>query len=312
MDKILEINSLSIKLKGLSVVRGIDFHIDKGDVVALVGESGCGKSMTAKSIIRLLPAEAQVGGEILFQGCNLMHKSEKEMESIRGKEIGMIFQDPMSALNPTMKIGTQLIEGMRKHLKISHKECIQKAIELLEAVEISQPEQRMNQYPFELSGGMRQRVLIAMALACNPQLLIADEPTTALDVTVQAQILQLLKNIQKKWDLAILLITHDLGIVADVCNKVLVMYAGKIIEMGTPDQIFSNPKHPYTQALLRSKPSLNQTAKLQPIQGTPPHLSQLPSGCAFHPRCPHAMEICKLTVPPFFKNQSACWKYYND
>lgn len=309
MSRILKVTKLCVKIGSTPIVRGIDFAIEQGEIIGLVGESGSGKSMTGKAIMGLLPADAAIEGQLIYNHEDLAEKSENEMQKIRGKEIGMIFQDPMSALNPTMKIKTQLIEGISTHLRMPYDACYARALELLDAVEISEPKKRMEQYPFELSGGMRQRVLIAMALACHPKLLIADEPTTALDASVQLHILQLLKKIRDKMSLAILLITHDLNVVAEICNKVMVMYAGKIVEYGTPQEILESPNHPYTQALLRSRPKVGQDGKLQPIQGYPPIISRLPSGCAFHPRCQHAMEICQASEPQFFEKKACCWMH---
>lgn len=319
MDKILDIRNLQISFKTffgeVEAVRNISFHVGKKETVAIVGESGCGKSVTANSIMRLLPMPPAFfkGGEIIFKGENLLDKTEKEMQNIRGNEISMVFQDPMTSLNPTMKIGDQIVEGLVKHRHLSKAEAKKIAIEMLNLVAVPQPEKRINQYPHEFSGGMRQRVMIALAMACNPQLLIADEPTTALDVTVQAQILELMKKIQDQFDMSIILITHDLGVVADMSDRVVVMYAGQILEEGTRDEIFKNPKHPYTRKLLGSVPRLDmkKDEPLHSIDGTPPDLYIPPNGCAFYDRCDKAMKICKDHMPDTLSHSdthcSRCW-----
>ncbi|MEW9106868.1 ABC transporter ATP-binding protein, partial [Paenibacillus sp.] len=264
MKPLLEINDLhvSFHVRGgeVKAVRGVNFHVNQGEAVAIVGESGCGKSVTAQSILRLLPSPPSKvkQGEIRFKGNNLLKLKEREMQSIRGKDIGMIFQDPMTSLNPTMTIGRQITEVLTKHQKMSSAQAKTRAIEMLSMVGIPNPASRFQQYPHEFSGGMRQRAMIAIALACNPSLLIADEPTTALDVTIQAQILRVMKQLQQEMGTSIILITHDLGIVADLCDRVIVMYAGKIVETGTKWDIFKNPQHPYTKGLLRSLPRLDQ------------------------------------------------------
>lgn len=319
MTPLLEITNLNVSFhlqgKTIYAVRGVSFFVNKGETVALVGESGCGKSVTAQSILKLIPS-ASCSGSILFNKNDLIVASEKKMEEIRGRDIGMVFQDPMSSLNPTMKIGAQMIEGLIRHRKICKKEALNRAVEMLSLVGINQPETRINQYPFEFSGGMRQRVVIAMALICEPQLLIADEPTTALDVTVQAQILKLLKELKQTQNTSLLVITHDLGIVAGICDRVVVMYAGKIAEVGTVDQIFYQPQHPYTQALLKAIPKLGKDKKtpLLPIMGSPPDLAHPPMGCPFHPRCAHVMKVCENYQPPLFTpypNQKAsCWLHH--
>jgi len=305
MGKLLEVKDLAVSFQTyfgeVEAVRGVSFHVDKGETVALVGESGCGKSVTANSIMQLLPMPPAFykNGQIIFEGEDIVKKSDKEMQKIRGNKISMIFQDPMTSLNPTMKIGKQIIEGILKHQKLSRHEAKKKAIEMLELVSVPQPEKRINQYPHEFSGGMRQRVMIALAMVSNPELLIADEPTTALDVTVQAQILDLMKQIQDKLGTAIILITHDLGVVADISDRVIVMYAGKIMEEGTTDEIFKNPKHPYTRKLLGSVPRLDmdRNESLHSIEGTPPDLYRPPKGCPFFDRCDKAMVICKDHMP---------------
>lgn len=294
-------------------VRGISFEVFEGEILGVVGESGCGKSAAVKALIKLLPEHStEISGEVIFDNQNLTQCSEKQLQKIRGKDIGMIFQDPMTSLNPTLKIGNQIIEGyLRHHPHISVKDAKQYAIELLAQVGIPQPETRINEYPHTLSGGMRQRAMIALALASKPKLLIADEPTTALDVTIQAQILDLLKQIQQKTKTSILLITHDLSVVASICDRVLVMYAGQIVESATVEELFENPKHPYTIKLLQSIPRLDksQDHPLIPIEGTPPSLSEQIPGCAFCDRCSHAMNICRLQSPPVFDNRSRCWLY---
>lgn len=285
----------------VKAVRGATFSVDEGEVVALVGESGCGKSVTAQSIMRLIPDPPGkiVNGSILLGKEDLVTKSQRDMEEIRGKQIGMIFQDPMTSLNPTMTIGRQLMEGIIKHQRMSTAEAKEKAVEMLKLVGIPQPDRRVKQYPHEFSGGMRQRVMIAMALACEPRLLIADEPTTALDVTIQAQIMELMRDLKEKIGTSIILITHDLGVVAGLCSRVLVMYAGKIVEAGKVRDIFYNPQHPYTWSLLKAVPRLDaqEKTRLVSIPGQPPDLIQPPKGCSFAPRCKYAMKIC-LEHPP--------------
>jgi oligopeptide transport system ATP-binding protein len=309
MSRLLEVKNLAVSFKTyggeVQAVRGVNFHLNKGETLAIVGESGSGKSVTSQTIMRLIPMPpGQIkSGEMLFDGIDLAKKTDKEMEAIRGKDIGMIFQDPMTSLNPTMKVGAQIGEVVIKHSKVSKAEAKKRAVELLTLVGIPFPEQRVNQYPHEFSGGMRQRVVIAMALASNPKLLIADEPTTALDVTIQAQILELMKDIQEKTDTSIIFITHDLGVVANVADRVAVMYAGQIVEMGTVDEVFYDPKHPYTWGLLASMPSLdNETEEeLAAIPGTPPDLTNPPKGDAFAARNPYAMKIDFEQEPPMFK-----------
>ncbi|MCH1624694.1 ABC transporter ATP-binding protein [Ferdinandcohnia quinoae] len=322
MERLLEIENLHVSFQTfegeVKAVRGVSFHVNKGEAIAIVGESGCGKSVTAKSIMRLLPSpQAKIKqGSITLNGVNLVNKKEKEMTRIRGFEIGMIFQDPMTSLNPTAKIGEQISEGLLRHNKISKKKAIEHSIKMLEIVGISQPEKRINQYPHEFSGGMRQRVMIAIALACKPNLLIADEPTTALDVTIQAQILHLMKELQLKTNTSIILITHDLGVVAEMCSRVVVMYAGEIVETGSVSEIFANPSHPYTKGLLKSVPRLDmlKQEKLSSIKGTPPDLLEPPTGCSFFPRCEKAMKICGEYKPGFEKtgdsHHSACWLHH--
>lgn len=322
MKNVLDVNDLHVSFHThageVKAVRGVNFSVKEGETVAIVGESGCGKSVTAKSIMRLLPSPPvqYKRGSILFQGKNLFNVTEKEMQRIRGNQISMIFQDPMTSLNPTMKIGNQIMEAILKHNDMSKKDAIEKAIEMLKLVGIPQPDKRVNQYPHEFSGGMRQRAMIAMALACNPRLLIADEPTTALDVTIQAQILELMKKIQEETGTSIIIITHDLGVVAEMADRVVVMYAGQVIESGTVKEIFAKPQHPYTMGLLNSVPRLDMDKKqpLAPIIGTPPDLIDPPEGCPFYARCKYAMRVCKHHVPEFEEvgpNQfAACWLHH--
>ncbi|MFF2448796.1 dipeptide ABC transporter ATP-binding protein [Neobacillus sp. NPDC058068] len=307
MEKLLEINNLHVSFQTyagkVQAVRGVNLYLKKGETLAIVGESGSGKSVTSKSIMKLLPNKtAQIEeGEILFEGKNLVHLSEKEMEKIRGSEISMIFQDPMTALNPTMTVGKQIAESIMTHQKLNKQQAQQRTVDLLKLVGIPNPEQRVNQYPHQFSGGMRQRVVIAIALACNPRMVIADEPTTALDVTIQAQILDLMKDIQKKMDTSIIIITHDLGVVANIADRVAVMYAGKIIETGTVEEVFYNPQHPYTWGLLGSMPNLETKGELAAIPGTPPDLLHPPTGDAFAERNEHALKIDYLREPPMHK-----------
>ncbi|CAM3343827.1 ABC transporter ATP-binding protein [Paenibacillus lupini] len=320
MERLLEVNDLRVnfKVRGGTVqaVRGVNFHINKGEAVAIVGESGCGKSVTAQTLMRLIPSPpAMTSGSIMFKGQEILSKTAKEMENIRGKEMGMIFQDPMTSLNPTLTIGRQITEGLIKHQNMSASAARARAIEMLSLVGIPNPAARFNQYPHEFSGGMRQRGMIAIALACNPSLLIADEPTTALDVTIQAQILRVMKDLQERMGTSIILITHDLGVVADICDRVIVMYAGKVVESGTKWEIFKNPKHPYTKGLLRSVPRLDQRKDepLIPIFGTPPDLIKPPAGCSFCARCDEAMRVCIDNDPELLpvdgneSHTSACW-----
>jgi oligopeptide transport system ATP-binding protein len=322
MEKILEVNNLHVSFHTyggeVKAVRGVNFEVKKGETIAIVGESGCGKSVTAQTIMKLIPMPPGEikEGSILFNGEEISSKSDDQMEKIRGKEIGMIFQDPMTSLNPTMKVGRQITEGLMKHQKMSREQARERAIEMFRLVGIPQPESRVDQYPHEFSGGMRQRTMIAIALACNPNLLIADEPTTALDVTIQAQILELMKDIQKKMGTSIILITHDLGVVADMCDRIVVMYAGKVVETGTLDEIFYRPQHPYTKGLLKSVPRLdtNKNEALSPIFGTPPDLLNPPKGCAFCARCESAMKICQDNDPMLEKvegnHEAACWLHH--
>lgn len=308
MEKILEVKDLELSFDTFAgevkAIRGVNFDVLKGETLAIVGESGSGKSVTTKSIMRLLPESSTryKNGEINFDGKNLLKISEKEMQKIRGKDISMIFQDPMTSLNPTMTIGKQIMEPLLKHRGLSKKEARENTIELLTLVGMPEPAARMKEYPHQLSGGQRQRIVIAIALACNPKLLIADEPTTALDVTIQAQILELMKDLQKKISTSIIFITHDLGVVANVADRVAVMYGGQIVEVGTVDEIFYNPQHPYTWGLLSSMPSLDMGEdKLYAIPGTPPDLLNPPTGDAFALRSEYALAIDLEERPPLFK-----------
>ena len=286
--------SFNVDAGEVRAVNGISFNLDKGKVLGIVGESGSGKSVTAYSIMRILVEPGKiVGGEILFNGEDVTKFSERQMREFRGKKVSIIFQDPMTSLNPVYTIGNQLREAILLHTDRNRAEANARALEMLRLVGVNEPEKRLKQYPHELSGGMRQRVMIAMALACEPDILIADEPTTALDVTIQAQILDLMKSLQKELGMAIILITHDLGVVAQMCDEVIVMYAGSICEQGTADEIFYNPCHEYTKGLLRSIPSASNVGeKLEPIHGTPIDLLNMPAGCPFAPRCEAAMKIC--------------------
>ena len=305
-ETILSIENLRIHFETFAgevqAIRGVNLKLQKGETLALVGESGSGKSVTAKSVMKLLSNNAVVKeGTITFKGENILEKSERDMQSIRGKEIAMVFQDPMTSLDPTMKIGKQITEVIIKHEKASKEEANKRAEELLELVGIPDAKERMKQYPHQFSGGQRQRIVIAIALACNPDVLIADEPTTALDVTIQAQILELLKEIQQQFQMAIIFITHDLGVVANVADRVAVMYAGKVVEVGTVDEVFYNPQHPYTWGLLRSMPTLHTGDTLYAIPGSPPDLLDPPVGDAFALRSDVALEIDRVKEPPMFE-----------
>ena len=305
-ETILSIENLRIHFETFAgevqAIRGVNLKLEKGETLALVGESGSGKSVTAKSIMKLLSNNAVVKeGTITFKGENILEKSERDMQSIRGKKIAMVFQDPMTSLDPTMKIGKQITEVIIKHEKASKEEADKRAEELLELVGIPNAKERMKQYPHQFSGGQRQRIVIAIALACNPDVLIADEPTTALDVTIQAQILELLKELQQQFQMAIIFITHDLGVVANVADRVAVMYAGKVVEVGTVDEVFYNPQHPYTWGLLRSMPTLHTGDTLYAIPGSPPDLLDPPVGDAFALRSDVALEIDRVKEPPMFE-----------
>jgi len=294
-------------------VNGVSFNLERGKVLGIVGESGSGKSVTAYSIMQILASTGKiVGGSIKLAGQELVGSGESVMKTVRGNKVSIIFQDPMTSLNPTYTIGKQLMEAIMLHTDRDKKEAYDRAVEMLQLVNVNEPHKRMKQYPYEFSGGMRQRVMIAMALACEPDILIADEPTTALDVTIQAQILELMKSLQEELGMAIIMITHDLGVVAQMCDEVIVMYAGSICEQGTADEIFYNPCHEYTKGLMRSIPTANTAGqKLQPIEGTPIDLLNMPKGCAFAPRCNAAMKICicekceRMQINDM--HQAACW-----
>ena len=297
----------------VKAVNGVSFNLDKGKVLGIVGESGSGKSVTAYSVMQILANAGKiVSGSIKFNGEELVGAGEKKMKEIRGNRISIIFQDPMTSLNPTYTIGKQLMEAILLHTDRDKKQARERAVEMLKLVNVNEPEKRMKQYPFELSGGMRQRVMIAMALACEPDILIADEPTTALDVTIQAQILELMQELQHELGMAIIMITHDLGVVAQMCDEIIVMYAGSICEQGTADEIFYNPRHEYTKGLLRSIPTTeNDGEKLQPITGTPIDLLNMPKGCPFAPRCDNALKICLRERAERMQinedHQAECW-----
>jgi len=318
LSKLLEVKNLKTSFKthfgDVQSVRGVSFYLNKGEALGIVGESGCGKSVTMMSIMRLLPDNAVIEADsIQFNDKEISKLKEKEMQMLRGNEMAMIFQDPMTSLNPLYTIGEQLTEHLIKHKKISKKEALEKAVEMLKLVGIPSPEKRLKQYPHEFSGGMRQRVMIAMSLICDPKLIIADEPTTALDVTIQAQILDLMKDLKNKLDTSIILITHDLGVVADLCTRINVMYGGIIVEEGTDEDIFYNPRHPYTWGLLNSvpNPKSEKKEKLKPIEGQPPDLLKPPVGCPFAARCKYAMKVCVDHLPPLFEisegHRAACW-----
>ena len=305
---LLQINELKTyfyTFEGVAkAVDDVSYYVNRGEVLGIVGESGCGKSVTAQSIMRLIPEPPGriVHGKILFDDIDIVTLSMEQMRSIRGNRISMIFQEPMTSLNPVYTIGNQISEMFLMHKNLSRRESMEQSIEMLRKVQIPAPEKRVHEYPHQLSGGMRQRAMIAMALACNPEILIADEPTTALDVTIQAQILELMMQLKADYDTSIIMITHDLGVIAEIAERILVMYAGKIVESGPTDPIFETPKHPYTQGLLQSIPKLGERAEqgrrqLQEITGIVPSLYNLPAGCRFCPRCPHAMEICNQSVP---------------
>jgi len=318
MSNLLEVNNLKTsfytQFGEVQAVGGVSFNLEHGEVMGIVGESGSGKSVTMMSIMRLLDDNGKVKeGKVRFEDKDIVSISEEDMSTIRGNDISMIFQDPMTSLNPLMTIGNQIVEPLRIHKKMTKEEAHKKAVELLHLVGIPSPESRMKQYPHEFSGGMRQRVMIAMALTCNPKLLIADEPTTALDVTIQAQILEIMKDIKEKLNTSIILITHDLGVVADICDNVNVMYGGLIIEQGTVKDIFYNSKHPYTWGLMESVPNPNTLVRerLRPIDGQPPDLLKPPKGCPFYVRCKYSMEVCKEHRPEYYEitpgHKSACW-----
>ena len=321
-ENILEVKDLEISFGTyageVQAVRSVTFDLRRGETLAIVGESGSGKSVTAKSIMRLLPEANSIvkGGEILFEGQDLLELSEKQMQGIRGSKIAMVFQDPMTSLDPTMRVGHQITESLKKHLGMSGSRAKERSVELMKMVGIPNAEARLRQYPHQFSGGMRQRVVIAIALACDPQILIADEPTTALDVTIQAQILELLRDLQERIGTSVILITHDLGVVAQTAHRVAVMYAGKIVETGTVREIFYNPQMPYTWGLLSSipLPTADRSQDLIPIPGSPPDMSDPPKGCPFTPRCPYAMQICAEEMPDYTtfsaEHRAACWLHH--
>ena len=317
-ENLLKVNNLEVSFftyaGEVKAVRGISYELKPGEVMGIVGESGSGKSVSSYGLMGIIPEPGKViGGSIEFDGKEITKLSDRELLKIRGKDIGMIFQDPMTSLNPVFTVGNQIEEALKKHTNMNKTERKARMIELFQLVGINQPEKRINQYPHEFSGGMRQRVMIAMALSCNPKLLIADEPTTALDVTIQAQIIELMKELRTKTNMSIIFITHDLGVIADICDKVAVMYAGNIIETGTIDEIFYEPKHPYTWGLLKSMPKINseEHERLIPIEGNPVDLINPPKGCAFAPRCSNCMKICTEKVPPACNisdgHQALCW-----
>ncbi len=323
MAKILEIENLQTQFftsaGTVRAVDGISYTVDEGESVAIVGESGCGKSVSALSVLRLIPDPPGrvVGGNIRFMGMDILALSDEEIRKVRGRRIAMVFQEPMTSLNPVLTIGLQLTETLEHHLGMTRDAARARATELLGMVGISDPKRRLRQYPHHLSGGMRQRVMIAMALCCEPQLIIADEPTTALDVTIQAQILELMRDLTRRLGVALIIITHNLGVVARYADRVNVMYAGKIIEQGSALQIYHQPSHPYTLGLLKSVPRLDQPRKekLDPIEGQPPDLTQLGAGCAFRPRCRYAVERCANEIPALEPvsegHTSACWQKDN-
>ncbi len=307
IQELLKVSDLSVRFgnreKQVTVIDGLSFSLQKGETLGIVGESGSGKSVTSLAVMGLLPAEtAKVSGSIELDGTDLLALPPKKMQDVRGNKISMIFQEPMTSLNPIQTCGKQIMEPMFLHQDIDKKEAQKRAIELLRLCGIPDPEQRFREYPHQMSGGMRQRIMIAMALACNPELLIADEPTTALDVTIQAQILELMKDIKEKRSMSVMMITHDLGIVADFCDRVLIFYTGQIVESAPVKELFDNPLHPYSQGLIRAIPKLNQDVdRLEAIEGMVPDADQMPKGCHFHPRCPHATERCRNEAPPLIK-----------
>ena len=318
MDSLLTVQDLQVQFqtkKGVNTaVDGIGFSVERGEILGIVGESGCGKSVTSLSILRLLGTNSMISqGSIKLEGRELLSLSEDEMCKIRGNEIAMIFQEPMTALNPTMSIGEQLMEPLMIHQGYKKKDAWKEAVEVLKKVGIAAPEKRMKEYPHQLSGGMRQRVMIAMAVSCAPRLLIADEPTTALDVTIQAQILELMLELRQKMNTAIILITHDMGVVAETADNILVLYAGKVVEYGSVKEIFNNPRHPYTRGLLNSIPPLEEDVdELNTIEGTVPGPGQMPAGCRFSPRCPLASERCSSCQPGLYKagnSMVSCFQY---
>lgn len=317
-DVLLNVDELEVSFfthaGEVKAVRKVSYDLKYGEAMGIVGESGSGKSVSSYALMGIIPEPGKIiGGNINFEDKNITSLSESEMLKLRGKDVGMVFQDPMTSLNPVFTVGSQIDESLKKHTNLDKKQRKERIIELFELVGINQPEKRLNQYPHEFSGGMRQRVVIAMALACNPKLLIADEPTTALDVTIQAQIIELLKELKEKISMSIIFITHDLGVISEICDKVAVMYAGNIIERGSIDDIFYNPKHPYTLGLLKSIPKINNDdhERLIPIEGNPVDLINPPKGCAFAPRCEYCMNICMEKIPPVYHvedgHEASCW-----
>lgn len=322
-EKILEVKNMKTSffthVGEVQAVRGISFSVERGQAIGIVGESGSGKSVTSMSIMQLLQYPGTIKeGEVFFKGEDLVKKSKSEMMAVRGNQIAMIFQDPMTSLNPVYTVGDQIMEAVIRHQGLSKKEAREKAIDMLRMVGIPSPESRIDNYPHEFSGGMRQRAMIAIALSCQPDLLIADEPTTALDVTIQAQILELLKELKDKVNTSIILITHDLGVVADVCSRIVVMYGGLIMEEGSAQEVFYDPKHPYTMGLLKSIPRLDlgHKQRLVPIPGSPPDLIKPPLGCPFAARCPYTMKICLEHLPEYHEStpghRAMCWVHHKD
>lgn len=317
-DVLLNVDELEVSFfthaGEVKAVRKVSYDLKYGEAMGIVGESGSGKSVSSYALMGIIPEPGKIiSGNINFEDKNITSLSESEMLKLRGKDVGMVFQDPMTSLNPVFTVGSQIDESLKKHTNLDKKQRKERIIELFELVGINQPEKRLNQYPHEFSGGMRQRVVIAMALACNPKLLIADEPTTALDVTIQAQIIELLKELKEKISMSIIFITHDLGVISEICDKVAVMYAGNIIERGSIDDIFYNPKHPYTLGLLKSIPKINNDdhERLIPIEGNPVDLINPPKGCSFAPRCEKCMQVCMENVPPVYtideNHEVSCW-----
>ncbi|MGH3090586.1 MAG: ABC transporter ATP-binding protein [Rubrobacteraceae bacterium] len=321
-NNVLEVKDLQVSFKTyageVQAVRDVSFTLRKGETLAIVGESASGKSVTAKSLMGLLPDNSRVkGGTAMFDGRDLLKLSEKQMQKVRGPKIAMVFQDPMTSLDPTMRVGAQITESLKKHMGLRGRAAKERAIDLLKAVHIPNPESRLKQYPHEFSGGMRQRVVIAIALACDPDILICDEPTTALDVTIQEQIMELLAELQDKRGTSIILITHDLGVVAQVAHRVCVMYSGRVIETGTAQEIFNTPRLPYTRGLMTSipRPTDDRNEDLIPISGSPPNPLNPPKGCPFNARCPYAMKICEMEMPEFTtfsdEHEAACWLHHD-
>ena len=316
--RVLDVRNLSVSFSSFgettNIVHDINFHINEAETVGIVGESGCGKSMTAMAIMQLIQRPPGViEGEILLEGKNLLDLPEREMRKIRGNQISMIFQEPMTSLNPVLTVGHQLMEVFRIHQNMSRAQAKQAAIDVLRMVKIAMPEQRINSYPYEMSGGMRQRVMIAMALACKPKLLIADEPTTALDVTIQAQILELMRDLKEQVGSSIMLITHDLGVVSEVCSRVVIFYCGQVVEEAPADELFKQPLHPYTEGLLHSLPVRGSTETLYVVPGSVPSPGERPQGCVFHPRCQYATERCRCEAPAFTQVSEThavkCWRH---